>query len=205
MRLEAAGNACLVLAAAAVLSTFAPTAQAQVSIHPRSTTPASWERFAIRVVNGTDTATTGVRVDVPDAVTVLGVEPTAGWTTRRDAGSDSSPQFVEWSGGKLLRGEFLEFAFLGRVIGDARRTDLAGVSGDPHEGIGQCGPDAPSASDRGGSHAALGPGRDRHCRHGPGSRSDRADPRDRARSAFGVIGGMGEMGRIVGRSLPRDH
>jgi uncharacterized protein YcnI len=124
MRLEAAGNACLVLAAAAVLSTFAPTAQAQVSIHPRSTTPASWERFAIRVVNGTDTATTGVRVDVPDAVTVLGVEPTAGWTTRRDAGSDSSPQFVEWSGGKLLRGEFLEFAFLGRVIGDARRTDL---------------------------------------------------------------------------------
>jgi hypothetical protein len=31
---------------------------------------------------------------------------------------------VEWSGGKLLRGEFLEFAFLGRVIGDARRTDL---------------------------------------------------------------------------------
>lgn len=118
------GSTWPAVAVAGILCAVASTAHAQVAIHPRSAKPAAWERFALRVVNGTDTATTGVRVDVPDAVTILGIDSIAGWTTRSGLGTDSAPQFVEWSGGKLHRGQFLEFSFLGRVVGDARRTEL---------------------------------------------------------------------------------
>jgi uncharacterized protein YcnI len=107
-----------------LLGLTASAAAAQVTIHPRNTTPAAWERFTIHVVNGTDTATTGVRIEVPDAVAILGVEAAAGWAARTGAATESAPQFVEWSGGEVRRGDYLEFAFLGRVIGDARQTDL---------------------------------------------------------------------------------
>lgn len=108
---------------ALLLSTPA-VVEAQATIHPRSTTPAAWERFAIRVVSGTDTPTVAVRVRVPDAVTVLGVDAPQGWSSRTGRDRDDAPQVVVWSGGTLLRGTFREFAFLGRVRGDARQTDL---------------------------------------------------------------------------------
>ncbi|GBD31379.1 MAG: hypothetical protein KatS3mg081_1088 [Gemmatimonadales bacterium] len=97
---------------------------AQVAIHPLITSPGSWERFAIRVANRWETAITGVSVRVPDAVTILGVEPLPGWTFTVQEGSETSPASITWQGGAVARGEFLEFSFLGRVAGDARRTDL---------------------------------------------------------------------------------
>ncbi len=97
---------------------------AQVSIHPSTTTPAAWERFAVRVINRSDTATVSVRVDVPEAITILGVEPLPGWTFELTAATDTTPQSLAWSGGQVGRGEFREFVFLGRLKGDARRTTL---------------------------------------------------------------------------------
>jgi hypothetical protein len=61
---------------------------------------------------------------VPEAVMVLGIEPMTGWESRLVPGSDTTPPAIEWTGGELLRGEFLEFAFFGRLPGDVRRQPL---------------------------------------------------------------------------------
>ncbi len=47
-----------------------------------------------------------------------------GWDFVLTPSTDSTPQLIEWSGGTLLRGEFREFAFYGRLPGDARQHDL---------------------------------------------------------------------------------
>ncbi len=103
---------------------IAVPAEAQIDLYPPTVKPAAWERFALRAVNQTDTAFVAVRLAVPEAIMVLGVEPLPGWEVRLIAGSDTTPQIIEWSGGELLKGEFLEFAFFGRLPGDARRREL---------------------------------------------------------------------------------
>src|SRR3954468_23459175 len=96
-------------------------ASAQVAIYPTTTTPAAWERFALRVINQTDTPTVAVRIDVPSAVMLLGVEPRAGWTFETAQAPDSGPMSITWRGGVIKKGEYGEFPFLGRLKGDARR------------------------------------------------------------------------------------
>lgn len=103
---------------------LATPANAQIDLYPPTVKPAEWERFALRAINQTDTAFIAVRLTVPEAVMILGVERPNGWDFRIAAGSDTTPQRIEWTGGELLRGEFLEFAFFGRLAGDARRRDL---------------------------------------------------------------------------------
>lgn len=99
----------------------AAPAAAQVSVHPATTTPGAWERFAIRVVNPSDTPIVAVRVEVPTVITILGVEPADGWAMQ--AASETLPQTISWMG-TVSRGVFQEFAFLGRVAGDARQATL---------------------------------------------------------------------------------
>lgn len=100
-------------------------ARSQVAFHPTTTTPAAWERFAARVVNATgDTTIVEVRVDVPGAVTVLGVEPVPGWEAVQVPGTDSTPHRITWRGGTVAAGDLREFSFLGRVAGDAGRATL---------------------------------------------------------------------------------
>ena len=55
---------------------------------------------------------------------VLGIEALNGWEVTHVLASDTNPQVIEWSGGELLRGEFLEFAFFGRLPADSRKQDL---------------------------------------------------------------------------------
>ena len=102
----------------------APTLAAQVSITPRTVEPADLVRFAVQVANPTDTADVAVRVEVPEALAVLGIDTPPGWTARLVAASDSTPQAIEWSGGRLARREFREFAFFGRLGANAPRTTL---------------------------------------------------------------------------------
>ena len=98
--------------------------QAQVDLDPTTVKPAAWERFALRVVNQTDTAFTRVRLTVPEVIMILGVEPLPGWTFALIAASDTSPQSIEWSEGSHLRGEYREYAFFGRIPADAKRREL---------------------------------------------------------------------------------
>lgn len=93
---------------------------AQVALDPTSVTPAAFERFAFRVVNQSDTPTVAVRVTLPEAIQVLGVNAPAGWTARLTPANDSAAPVIEWSGGRLEQGAFDEFAFLGRVSADAK-------------------------------------------------------------------------------------
>ena len=105
------------------LALGAPTPRAltaQIALHPASVTPAAFQRFALRVVNQTDTPTVGVRVTLPEAIQVLGVNAPAGWTARLTPATDSAAPVVEWSGGSLVRGGYEDFALLGRVAADAR-------------------------------------------------------------------------------------
>lgn len=103
---------------------LSPTVEAQVAIHPTTVKPAAWQRFALRVVNQRDTAAVAVRLTVPEVITVLGVERAPGWGFRLIPASDTTPQIIVWSDGELGQGEFREFAFLGRLAGDARRMSL---------------------------------------------------------------------------------
>ncbi|MCZ6917237.1 MAG: DUF1775 domain-containing protein [Gemmatimonadetes bacterium] len=103
---------------------IAPHAAAQVAMHPPSIKPTAWERFALRAINQTDTAFVHVRLAVPEALMILGIEPMDGWDFALTPSTDSTPQVIEWSGGTLLRGEFREFVFYGRLPGDAREQDL---------------------------------------------------------------------------------
>jgi uncharacterized protein YcnI len=110
--------------AAVLYPVAAALSVAQVAIDPTTTQPAAWERFAVRVANPSDTAVVEVIVEVPEAVTILGVEPLTGWSAEVVAATDTTPQTIRWWGGELRRREFLEFALLGRVMGDARRKTL---------------------------------------------------------------------------------
>lgn len=100
------------------------TLHAQVSVSPQVTTPAAWERFAVRVINQTDTATVAVQVEVPEIIMVLGVEPKAGWTIQSVPPTDSTGQVISWTGGAVTKGQYGEFAFLGRLEANAKREDL---------------------------------------------------------------------------------
>lgn len=76
------------------------------------------------MANQWETSLTAVSVIVPDAVTILGVEQPPGWTFTLQEPSSTSPASITWQGGLISHKGFLEFGFLGRVAGDARRTDL---------------------------------------------------------------------------------
>jgi hypothetical protein len=91
-----------------------------VVVAPSAVTPAGFERFALRVANQSDTATVAIRLTVPEAIQVLGVNAPPGWTARLEPVTDTSAPVIEWSGGRVERGGFVEFAFLGRVAGDAK-------------------------------------------------------------------------------------
>ncbi|MSR06035.1 MAG: DUF1775 domain-containing protein [Gemmatimonadetes bacterium] len=97
---------------------------AQVSVSPNVTTPAAWERFAIRVINQTDTATVAVRVEVPEIIMLLGVQPKPGWTVQTVPATDSTPNVITWTGGTVAKGQFDEFAFLGRLDPNAKEEAL---------------------------------------------------------------------------------
>ncbi len=97
--------------------------EGQVTIHPRTVTPAAWERFTVSVVNATNDAVVGVRVEIPDAVTVLGVLP-GDWRFAVVPGTDTTAQYIEWTEGAVRYPALGEFAFLGRVAGDARKKTL---------------------------------------------------------------------------------
>jgi uncharacterized protein YcnI len=102
----------------------APTLSAQVTISPRTASPADLVRFAVQVANPLDAAVVAVHVEIPEALAILGVDGPPGWAPKVLAATDSTPQAIDWTGGRLTRGDFREFAFFARLAATARRTTL---------------------------------------------------------------------------------
>src|SRR5574341_1039102 len=96
----------------------------QVAVSPAALAPAGMERVAVRVANPAESPVIAVRVEVPEALAVLGIDTPSGWTSRLVPASDTSPQAIEWSGGTLERGAFREFAFFARLGAAARQLSL---------------------------------------------------------------------------------
>jgi uncharacterized protein YcnI len=108
----------------AVLLMAPSTAFAQVMITPASITPAGWARFDVAVVNSRDQQVTGVRVEVPEIIAILGIDSNDGWTYVSQRASDTTAQFIEWTGSVLSRGDLETFSFLGRLAGDSKERSL---------------------------------------------------------------------------------
>lgn len=124
MPLSPHAPAALLSATVLALAALAPPAGAQVAIHPTAVAPASWQRFGLRLASQADSPVVSVRLLVPDVVAVLGVDAPPGWTAHHAAATDSTAQAIVWTGSRVERGEFREFAFLGRIAADARRREL---------------------------------------------------------------------------------
>jgi uncharacterized protein YcnI len=99
-------------------------AAAQVAVAPSSVEPAAFERLALRVANPDSSPVTRVRLEIPDVLTVLGVDAPAGWAWRLAAGTDTSAAAVEWFGDSLPQGAFREFPVLVRPGSDVRDITL---------------------------------------------------------------------------------
>lgn len=109
----------------AALGGLVPTlGAAQVVIHPPALAPAAWERVELRVFNQTDSAWVEVRLEVPDAVGVLGVGAPPGWSGDAVEATATTPQAITWAGGRVEPGGFTTFTFLARLAADVRQRDL---------------------------------------------------------------------------------
>lgn len=95
------------------------SAAAQVALAPAGVEPAAFERLALRVANPDPSPVVRVRLEVPNAFTVLGVEAPPGWTWRRTPATDTSATVIEWAGDSLQTGSFREFAVFARLESDA--------------------------------------------------------------------------------------
>ncbi len=113
---------CVVLA---VMVGVVTPSEGQIDLVPKTVQPTVWERFTLRVINQVPMPTVAVTVTVPEIVTILGVAMhPPGWVFEVTLATDSTPQTIQWTGGTVMEGSFEEFAFLGRVAGDARRKEL---------------------------------------------------------------------------------
>ncbi|HEX9691464.1 MAG TPA: hypothetical protein VGA22_05140 [Gemmatimonadales bacterium] len=96
----------------------------QVVIDPPRIEPTAWTRISFGVINTGTSPWTVVRVTVPDAIAVLGVDAPPGWKAAWLPATDSTPQTITWSGGAVHRAGLGTFVFLGRVGADVPRREL---------------------------------------------------------------------------------
>lgn len=116
------------LLAAALLASAAPAA-AHVDVLPRTVTEGEATELVVRVPSERDLATIGVRVEVPEEVTVFSLaEPPAGWSVAPVPGPDGRIRAIVWSGGGIPAGRYADFRMLGTpfaagdVLWRARQT-----------------------------------------------------------------------------------
>lgn len=92
----------------------ASEASAHVVVSPEEVPSDSFEKLIVRVPTEKDIPTTGIRVEVPEGFTVLGVQPVPGWNYEFEEEAGVS-EAITWSGGQIRPQEFQEFAFQART------------------------------------------------------------------------------------------
>jgi uncharacterized protein YcnI len=92
----------------------ASEATAHVVVSPEEVPSDSFEKLIVRVPTEKDIPTSGVRVEVPEGFTVLGVQPVPGWNYEFEE-EGGVIEAITWSGGQIRPQEFQEFAFQART------------------------------------------------------------------------------------------
>ncbi|HEX2054796.1 MAG TPA: YcnI family protein [Actinomycetota bacterium] len=98
---------CLTLAMAGV-------AWAHVVVSPEEVPADEFEKLVVSVPTEKDIPTTGVRVEVPEGFTVVGVQPVPGWEYEFEE-EGGVIRAITWSGGEIAPQEFQEFALQART------------------------------------------------------------------------------------------
>lgn len=101
---------------------FAGLASAHVTVSPKEAPQGSFQVFTVRVPSEKDSATTSVRVTIPDGVNVTRFEPKTDWNYEAEKNADGKIVSVKWTamGTGLGATEFGEFRMQGKVADDAK-------------------------------------------------------------------------------------
>lgn len=101
---------------------FASLAGAHVTVQPKEVPANSYQVFTVRVPSEKDSATTTVKVAIPDGVDVSRFEPKPEWIYEVEKNADGKMTSVTWktSGAGLGATEFGEFRMQGKVKEDAQ-------------------------------------------------------------------------------------
>lgn len=189
------GKRIVALALAALLSAFAAeTAFAHVTVQPKEVPQGSYQVFTVRVPTERPSATTAVKIVIPDGVEISRFEPKPDWTYEIETDGEGKIVSVTWkaAGAGLAETEFGEFRMQGKVAEDA--TELVWkayqtyADGEVVAWTGAPDADTPASVTRVTPAAADADGHD----HGGGGSADagadRANPADRARDplTFGL-------------------
>lgn len=111
-----------VLLVMVVLFATASIAGAHAVVFPRTMNADSYEKFVLRVPNEKESATTQVKVEIPEGFAVSRVKPMYGWNYEFERAEDGKTvKAITWSGGKILPGEFQEFEFNGKTAAEPGR------------------------------------------------------------------------------------
>ena len=107
-----------VLLGALVCVVAAAPATAHVEVLPSEVERDTAVELIVRVPTERDLPTTGVRVEIPQQVTVYSfAEPPPGWTMRPVRGGDGRFRAVVYSGGRIGVGRYADFRMLGTPFG----------------------------------------------------------------------------------------
>ncbi|KIL36068.1 nuclear export factor GLE1 [Cohnella kolymensis] len=101
---------------------FAGLAGAHVTVQPKEAPAGSFQVFTLRVPSEKESATTSVKVAIPEGVEVSRFEPKPDWTYVTEKNADGKITSVTWktSGAGLGATEFGEFRMQGKVADDAK-------------------------------------------------------------------------------------
>jgi len=80
---------------------FCTAAEAHVRIAPVESKAGATETYTARVPTEGKVATTFVRLDVPEGITIVSVAPAAGTTSEMKRGSVSGCMFTSWLGNRV--------------------------------------------------------------------------------------------------------
>ena len=95
---------------------FSSSAEAHVTVMPKTSTTGAWETYTLKVPVEKDMATTKVTIKVPQGVEVMSYQPVPGWTytTEKDASGKIKTFTFEATGEGILPGQFQQFVYVAK-------------------------------------------------------------------------------------------
>ncbi len=111
----------LIVTAGITALAIAPMASAHVGVLPSTAVNGQKTEFTVRAPSEGGLTTTSVRVDFPSQVSVYAVADAPGWTSLLIKYPDGRLRGVQWSGGSIAPGHYVNFTVLGipREVGQS--------------------------------------------------------------------------------------